>query len=118
MNCTLNEYLNAAWNGGVYREEPTNEVIEEFARYNGLDVGDTKVAAQYFNKYCSNGCKSKSGKLKKIRDKDTISMNMKMHGRKINKFYCKKCLMDMFGWTDEQWDGEVNRFKEQGCALF
>lgn len=50
MNCTLEEYLNTGWNGGAFREEPTREVIEEFARYNGLDVGDTKVAEQYFNK--------------------------------------------------------------------
>ena len=36
MNCTLEEYLNVAWSGGAYREEPTEEVIEEFAKYNGV----------------------------------------------------------------------------------
>lgn len=118
MNCTLDEYLNVAWNGGTYREEPTEEVIKEFAQYNGLDVGDTKVAAQYFNKYCSNGCKSKSGKLKKIKDRDTISMNMKFHGRKIDKFLCKKCFMKLYEMDEEKWNWWIERFKQDGCALF
>lgn len=118
MNCTLDEYLNVAWNGGCYREEPTKEVIEEFARYNGLDEGDTKVATQYFNKYCSNGCKSKSGKLKKIRDRDTISMNMKFHGREIDKFLCKKCFMKLYDMDEDKWNWWIERFKQDGCALF
>lgn len=118
MNCTLDEYLNVAWNGGCYREEPTKEVIEEFARYNGLDESDTKVATQYFNKYCSNGCKSKSGKLKKIRDRNTISMNMKFHGREIDKFLCKKCFMKLYDMDEDKWNWWIERFKQDGCALF
>lgn len=118
MNCTLDEYLNVAWNGGAYREEPTEEVIREFAQYNGLDVGDTKVAAQYFNKYCSNGCKSKSGKLKKIKDRDTISMNMKFHGREVEKFLCKKCFMKLYEMDEDKWNWWIERYKQDGCALF
>lgn len=118
MNCTLDEYLNVAWNGGCYREEPTEEVIREFAQYNGLDVGDTKVAAQYFNKYCSNGCKSKSGKLKKIKDRNTISMNMKFHGREVDKFLCKKCFMKLYKMDEDKWNWWIERFKQDGCALF
>lgn len=118
MNCTLDEYLNVAWNGGAYREEPTEEVIREFAQYNGLDVGDTRVAAQYFNKYCSNGCKSKSGKLKKIKDRDTISMNMKFHGREIEKFLCKKCFMKLYEMDEDKWNWWIERFKQDGCVLF
>lgn len=118
MNCTLEEYLNQAWNGGAFREEPTKEVIEEFARYNSLYEGDTKVAEQYFNKYCANGCKSKSGKPKKIKDKEVLAMNMKLHGRNISKFMCKKCLMSMHNMTKENWDIQVAEFKKQGCDLF
>lgn len=118
MNCTIDEYVNQAWNSGVYREEPTKEVVEEFARYNGLDVGDTKVASQYFNKYCANGCKSKSGKLKKIKDRDTISMNMKFNGREIDKFLCKKCFMKLYEMDEEKWNWWIERFKQDGCALF
>jgi len=118
MNCTLEEYLNQAWNGGAFSEEPTKEVIEEFARYNGLDEEDTKVAEQYFNKYCVKGCKSKSGKPKKIKDRDTISMNMKFHGREIDKFLCKKCFMKLYEMDENKWNWWIKRFKQDGCALF
>ena len=118
MNCTLEEYLNTGWNGGAFREEPTREVIEEFARYNGLDVGDTKVAEQYFNKYCSEGCKTQSGKSKKIKDRNTISMNMKFHGREIDKFLCKKCFMKLYEMDEAKWNWWIETFKRDGCALF
>lgn len=118
MNCTLEEYINQAWNGGVFRTEPTKEVIDEFSKYNKLDIGDTKVAKQYFNKYCANGCKSKSGKLKKIKDRNTISMNMKFHGREIDKFLCKKCFMKLYDMNEDRWNWYVERFKQDGCALF
>lgn len=115
MNCTLEEYLNVAWNGGTYRNEPTDEVIEEYARYNNIDKD---VAKQYFNKYCVNGCKSQSGKLKKIKSKEVLAMNMKLHGRGISKFMCKKCLMKMHDMTNEDWYNQIAEFKKQGCDLF
>lgn len=115
MNCTVDEYVNQAWNGGVFRDEPTKEVIKEYAKYSNLDE---KVAAQYFNKYCDNGCKSQSGKLKRIKAKDVIGMNLKYHGRNINRFYCKKCLMKMYDMDDEKWDKQVESFKQSGCDLF
>lgn len=115
LNCTLEEYINQAWNGGVFREEPNNEVIKEYAGYNGFDE---IVAKQYFNKYCANGCKSKSGKQKKIKEKNVLSMNLKYHGRNINKFYCKKCLMAMHDMDEVKWNLEIMRFRDQGCKLF
>lgn len=115
LNCTLEEYINEAWNGGVFRPEPTQEVISEYAKYNEISED---VAKQYFNKYCDNGCKSKSGKLKKIKDKEVLSMNLKLHGRNTNKFYCKKCLMNMYDMDDQKWNKNVEQFKAQGCALF
>lgn len=115
MNCTIAEYINKAWNGGIYRDEPTNEVIEEFAKYNGLEKS---ISEKYFNKYCSNGCKSNSGKLKKIKDKDVISMNMKFHGRHIDKFLCKKCFMKLYDMDESKWNWWVQSFKRDGCVLF
>lgn len=115
MNCTLDEYINQAWNGGVFREEPTEEVIKEYAEYSGIDAS---LAEQYFNKYCANGCKSQSGKPKKIKDKEILAMNMKLHGRNISKFMCKKCLMNMHNMTKDDWDMQVAEFKKQGCDLF
>lgn len=110
MNCTLKEYLTQAWSGGVFRDEPTQEVINEFCEYTGISPD---VADQYFNKYCDS-CEKK----KRIKDKEVLSMNMKMHGRNTNKFYCKKCLMKEFEWTSEEWNKQIDLFKQQGCALF
>lgn len=115
LNCTIEEYINKAWNGGVYREDPTEEVIKEYSESCGIDE---VVAKQYFNKYCANGCRSQSGKRKKIKDKNVLSMNLKYHGRAINRFYCKKCLMAMHDMNEEKWDLEIKRFRDQGCELF
>lgn len=115
MNCTIEEYIKAAWNGGTYRSEPTQEVIEEYAEYNDLDI---EVATKYFNKICSNGCKNNKGKELKIKDKGVLGMNMKLYGRQIEKFQCKKCLMKEFGWNKEDWNNKVAEFKSQGCKLF
>lgn len=111
MNCTIDEYLTQAWNGGTFRDEPTQEVIDEFARYNGLDVGDTSVAKQYFNKSCSD-CS------KRIKDKTTLAMNMKFHGREITRFLCKKCFKKLYEMDEDKWDYYVTAFKRDGCALF
>lgn len=111
MNCTIDEYLTQAWNGGTFRDEPTDEVIQEFAEYNGLNVGDTKVARQYFNKYCDE-CG------KRIKDKTTLAMNMKFHGRDVSKFLCKKCFKKLYEMDDDKWNKYVESFKRDGCALF
>ena len=115
MNCTLKEYLTQAWNGGVYRDEPTKEVIEEFAQYNNLKYD---ISEKYFNKYCANECKTQSGKIKKIKDKQVLGMNMKLHGRNTNKFYCMSCLMKMHNIDGEQWNKYIDDFKKSGCDLF
>ena len=55
---------------------------------------------------------------KKVSKKNEVAMNLKLFGRNINKFYCKKCLMKEMKWNKEQWDKEVDKFKQQGCSLF
>ena len=45
-------------------------------------------------------------------------MNMKVHGRSVNKFFCKKCLMKELGLDKNQWNEQVENFKQQGCDLF
>jgi len=115
MNCTIEEYVSKAWNGGVYRVEPTAEVIQEYATYNNLDIN---IAMKYFNRYCTNGCLNKRHQPLKIKDKETLGMNMKYFGRNIEKFKCKKCLMQEFKWTDEDWNKQIEDFKSQGCKLF
>jgi len=115
MNCTIEEYVQQAWNGGVFRSEPVEKVIQEYALHNDLDLG---VAKKYFNRYCNNGCLNKRKNPMKIKDKNTLAMNMKLYGRQIEKFQCKKCLMKEFEWTKEDWNNKVAEFKEQGCKLF
>ncbi len=115
MNCTLDEYMHICWNGGVYRNEPTEEVVKEYAEYNDLDID---IAIKYFNRYCRNGCLNKRKQPLKIKDKDTLAMNMKLYGRYIEQFKCKKCLLKELNFTKEQWDSKVEEFKYQGCKLF
>ena len=49
---------------------------------------------------------------------DVIGMNMKLHGRNVNKFYCKKCLMKLYDMDKDKWNSQVEMFKQQGCDLF
>ena len=107
MNCTEDEYLTC-WNGGVFRDEPTKEVIEQFADRNNLDIN---VAKNFFSHKCEI-CN------KKIKDKETLGMNMKINGRNINSMYCKKHLKEKLDLSEEQWNQMIDDFKKQGCELF
>ena len=108
LNCTENEYhLN--WNGGQVRKTPTKEVIEEFMKYKGFD--DYNLASQYFEKKCD--CCGKN-----VYKKDEVAMNLKFFGKEINSFKCKKCLLKHFNWDKEQWDNQVEMFKQNNCILF
>lgn len=115
MNCTLIEYIQQAWNGGIFRKEPTSEVIKEFADYKGIDYS---VAEKYFVKTCVNSCKNKRGNVAIIKDNDVLAMNLKLFGRQIDKFMCKKCMMKYFEWNKDDWNNKVNEFKQEGCSLF
>jgi len=88
----------------------------------GIDLGGSHIAIGVVD---NNGRiiekfekRLKGVEKKKIKEKDVIGMNLKYHGRNINKFYCKKCLMKIYGWDDDKWVDEVNKFKQQGCTLF
>ena len=106
MNCTEKEYMTC-WNGGTLREEPTNEVISEFANRNDLDEN---IAVNYFGHKCKE-CG------KKIKHKEVIGMNMKFNGRNINEMYCKKHFKEILGLSEEQWNYYIETFKQQGCEL-
>ena len=107
LNCTINEY-HTCWNGGLLREQPTEEVIKEFAEYKGIDY---ETAKKYFNHTCKI-CN------KKVNKKDEIAMNLKLLGRNINTYLCKKHLMEFLDIDKEQWDRYIKEFKESGCSLF
>lgn len=107
-NCTIEEYLNN-WNNGVLRNEPTEEVILEFMKYKNFD--NYQLAKKYFNKYCCS-CN------KKVNHKNEIAMNLKLFGRNTNNFYCKKCFMKKMDWTKNQYEQQIEKFKENECNLF
>jgi len=107
MNCTEQEYLTC-WNGGVLRENPTPEVVEQFAIRNELDL---EVAKNFFGHKCKK-CD------KKIRGKDVIGMNMRLMGSKVNEVYCKKHLKECFDMSEEAWNSYIETFKNRGCVLF
>ena len=107
MNCTEEEYMTC-WNGGVFRDEPTEEVIEQFANRNNLDIN---VAKNFFCHKCKE-CG------KRIKDKEVIGMNMKFGSRDMEDMYCKKHLKERLGLSEEEWKIYVETFKSQGCDLF
>lgn len=106
FNCTKKEY-HICWNGGIYRDEPTDEVIYEFADNKGISI---ELAKKYFNKTCM--CCNK--KLKK----DDIALSMKYYGRNIEKFKCMKCLTKDLNTTTKELKNKVLEFKQSGCSLF
>lgn len=106
-NCTLEEYLGGAWKAGVVREEPTDEVIEEFAKYKGIDIEQAK---KYFT---SNKCSCG-----KRLTKDVIALNMKLLGRNTNGRMCLKCLAEFVGTDVKTLKKQIEEFKQEGCQLF
>ena len=63
----------------------------------------------YEEKCCSCG--------KKI-GKDDIGANKKLISKKATKFLCIDCLADYLGTDSESIVEKINKFKEEGCALF
>ena len=93
----------------TFRPEPTEEVIREMMEYKGIT--DRNVALQYFNKTCCKCGKS-------VRQNDVLAMNLKLHGRNVDRIFCKKCLMEEHGMSKEEWNKNIENFKRQGCTLF
>ena len=106
LNCTLEEY-HKCWNGGVFRDTPTAEVIQEFSNLYNLDYD---IAKKFFNKKCK--CCGKHLK------KDAIGLSLKYFGRNINEFYCIKCLSQVLNVSEDILKSKVTDFKSQGCDLF
>jgi 3'-phosphoadenosine 5'-phosphosulfate sulfotransferase (PAPS reductase)/FAD synthetase len=108
-NCTLDESVTK-WNDPTpFTREERPEVIKEFMQYKGID--DYELAKKYFNKKCIDCGKT-------AWQKDCIAMNLKMFGRNIDQFRCKNCLMKELGWKRVDWNGHVEKFKQQECVLF
>lgn len=109
MNCTVKE-AHTCWNGGKLRDEPTEEVIQEFADHMELEYG---IAKSFFSHKCNHDECNRN-----VVDGDLIAMNMKLLGRNTDTFYCKKHLKDMFDMNNKQYNQSVEDFKQDGCSLF
>lgn len=107
LNCTLEEYKNGAWKAGMVRDGATEEVINEFARQQGLKV---ELAEKYFDKKCM--CCGK--KLKK----DDVAATMKFYGRLVESFKCCGCIAKDLGIKTKELKDKLKFFKESGCDLF
>jgi hypothetical protein len=92
----------------MVRDEPTDEVVEEFMQYKR--ISDCGIAEKYFNNICY-----KCGKKVK---KDEVALSMKYFGRQNQKMMCWKCLGNELGKSKDELKNDVKRFKEQGCTLF
>ena len=107
LNCSLEEYKNGAWKAGMIRDEATEDIINEFADTQGLDVN---IARKYFDKTCM--CCGK--KLKK----DDIGATMKFYGRIVESFKCCKCIAKELKITTKELKEKLKYFKSTGCDLF
>lgn len=50
--------------------------------------------------------------------KNTIGINRKLLGEKVDRFYCIDCLAEYLGVSKQDIMDKVEEFKEQGCKLF
>ncbi|AGA68294.1 hypothetical protein Desdi_0768 [Desulfitobacterium dichloroeliminans LMG P-21439] len=51
-------------------------------------------------------------------NKIAVGLNKKLHGRKVEKFFCLRCLAEHLDMTVEDLLAKVEDFKAQGCTLF
>jgi len=78
-------------------------------QYNNIE--DKSLAEKYFSKKC---CKCD----KKIKNKNVLAMNMKIHGRDTEKFYCKKCFKILHNLSENDWNNRLEMFMQSNCNLF
>lgn len=50
--------------------------------------------------------------------KNTIGINKKLLGEKVENFYCTDCLAEYLGVSKQDIMDKIEEFKEQGCKLF
>ncbi|MEY8352479.1 phosphoadenosine phosphosulfate reductase family protein [Lachnospiraceae bacterium 54-53] len=108
MNCTSEEYKQVAWNGGMYRDAPTEKVIDEMQKHMG--ISDKVIVEKYFNNCCS-GCG------KKVK-KDEVGLSLKFYGRKTKELFCFRCLGNELNISRKELKEMAAKYKSDGCSLF
>lgn len=61
-------------------------------------------------------CKCRNCKV--LLSKDEIAINKKVLSRKLDKFFCLKCLADYLETTEDVLEEKIEDFKSEGCELF
>ena len=51
-------------------------------------------------------------------EKNTIGINKKLLGEKIENYYCMDCLAEYLECTVEELLDKIEEFKAEGCKLF
>lgn len=51
-------------------------------------------------------------------EKNTIGINKKLLGEKIENFYCMNCLAEYLECSVEELLDKIEEFKAEGCKLF
>ena len=51
-------------------------------------------------------------------EKNTIGINKKLLGEKIDNYYCMDCLADYLECTVQELLDKIEEFKAEGCKLF
>ena len=105
-NCTIKEFTGGAWRGGRVRDNPSQDVIDEFKEHN-----PDKDIDKYFGNKCMCG---------KIIKSDLVGLNQKYYGRNIDpsKYKCLKCMARELEVTQKSLKLKIKDFKDQGCTLF
>ena len=62
--------------------------------------------------------KSRCRNCKVLLNKDEISINRKLLSRRLDRFFCVKCLADYLETTKELLKEKIEDFKSDGCELF
>ena len=51
-------------------------------------------------------------------NKDTVGINKKLLGNKVETFYCMDCLAGYLDTTTEELLEKIEEFRDEGCKLF
>ena len=51
-------------------------------------------------------------------DRNTVGINIKLRGEKIDDFFCLDCLAENLGCDPQDILDKIEEFKSEGCKLF
>ena len=55
---------------------------------------------------------------RKSLDRNSIAINQKLRGKKLEHYYCIDCLADYLGCSVQDIQDKIEEFKDEGCKMF